>query len=210
MSDNDFVFLACPTDLEDPTPAIDWLWRASSCTGMKDVPCFVAINTKFKAPVGVRTINVEANYPPELAQLATHANSAASHETNAKRYLDARALFCVHRLMSLHPDILRIVLITAQPSECPDLERLLVASPWEPFHWLKRNDHGSDDTRNGLVLFNRLDTRFDVAMDIALDIATTGAIYGLEPYSFGCLLSLSTRSAAVAYSMTAIEQGPAR
>jgi hypothetical protein len=192
-----FAFLACPADLEDPKPAIGWLAQAVGQKGRQNAAQFVAVNAKFKAPFGIRTINVGSNYPTELAQLATHANWARSDPSSPPQYRDAKTLFCLHRFTQAHPDVERIVLITEDLGEDYDLTSLLQNLSSGPFHWHGRDQQKAAKTNIGPIVFNRTNPEADTALNLALDIALTGAIYGLDPYSCEALLNQSISAAAI-------------
>lgn len=197
MSERNFAFLACPADLDDPAPAIDWLLQFVRAQGAKGAARFVAVGTKFKAPQGIRTFNVEADYPVELAQLLTHAHWTRSGQSFPQPYRDALALFCLQRFMQAHPDVTRIVLISGPPAEGYNLAPLLQTAPSRPFHWLERDETKSATTSSVPILFDRASPDFDVALQLALDLALTGAIYGFSPYRFEAFLDQTASAATV-------------
>jgi hypothetical protein len=198
LSECNIAFLACPVDLADPAPAIDWLLQSVGKQGPKNAAKFVAVNTKFKAPHGISTFNAETNYPIELARLATHANWAKTSGLVPQQYRDAQALVCLHRLVQARPDIERIVLIVEHPADSTDPSSLLQSAFSKPFYWFERDEEKSVTTNPGPILFDRTNPNFDAALKLALDIALTGAIYGLDPYSFDALLDQSTSAATMA------------
>ncbi len=191
------AFLGCPADLEDPAPAIDWLSQSVDKLEQRNAVRFLAVNTKFKAPPGLRTINVGTNYPSELALLATHANWTKAYHQGSQQYRDAQALFCLHRFVQAHPDVERIVLIAKDPGGDIDIAPLLETASARPFQWLESNREKSAITSIGPIVFNRSNPDSDTALKLALNIALTGAIYGLDPYSLEALLDQSTSAAAI-------------
>lgn len=191
------AFLACPANLEEPNSAIDWLKQAARQQGQRNVAQFVAVNAKFKAPSGIRTLNVGANYPTELAQLATHANWVRIDEPDLPQHRDAQALYCLHRFIEVHPDVEQIVLMTDNPGEDDDLTLLLQGRPSGPFHWYRHSQQKPGEANIGPIVFDRTHANASAALKMALDIALTGAIYGLDPYSCETLLNQSTDAAAI-------------
>jgi hypothetical protein len=202
LSECNIAFLACPVDLADPAPAIDWLLQSFGKQGPKNAAKFVAVNTKFKAPYGISTFNAETNYPIELARLATHANWAKTSGLVPQQYRDAQALVCLHRLAQARPDIEKVVLIVEDPADSIDLTPLLQSTMSKPFFWLERCQEESVATSPGPILFDRTNPNFDAALKLALDIALTGAIYGLDPYSFEAILDQSADAATLAVFRT--------
>ncbi|MBO9669755.1 MAG: hypothetical protein J7485_04480 [Sphingobium sp.] len=197
MPEPSLAFLACPANLEEPKSAIDWLKQAARQHGQRNAAQFVAVNAKFKAPSGMRTLNIGANYPTELAQLATHANWARTDQADLPQHRDALALYCLHRFIEAHPNVERIVLITESLGEDDDLASLLQGSPSAPFCWQRRDRQEPGDATIGPMVFDRTHADASAVLKMALDIALTGAIYGLDPYSCEAFLNQSTNAATL-------------
>jgi hypothetical protein len=198
LPEGSFALLACPIELENPAPALDWLTLDLGLP-LKRALKFIAVNNKFSAPRGISTVNVETNYPVELARLVTHANwgKSANARLVPPQFRDARALFCLQRLLETHGDIDAVLLIHSKPCKDDDLTRFLQGRSSGPFQWLERETQDMATTSASPILFDRTHAQATEALKLAMDFALTGAIYGIAPYSFEALLDQSTRAAAM-------------
>ena len=197
MSERNFAILVCPLNLEEPSTAVGWLSQFVDQSEFEDVAKFIAVNTKFKAPHGIRTFNLEASYPAELATLTTHANRSRIRSTLPIQYYHARALYCLVRFAEAHPDINRIALITDEFPPDFGLATLMKSSASCAFGSIVSPAQDSSTLVNVPVLFDRRDPAGDLALRIALDLALTGAIYAIAPYSFQNLLHQAAIAAAL-------------
>ncbi|MCW2411753.1 MULTISPECIES: hypothetical protein [unclassified Sphingobium] len=192
MSDRALTFLACPADLDSPAPALGWLARAERLLGRSASHQFVLVSGKVKLPSGMRSFNIEMGYPAEPAHLITHAAWAWSPGRHGPQYRDARALFCLSRFVSQHPEADEIALILGEPGESvspsdggdpPPLAAVLSST---------KDGGGTCD----VILFDRKAPNADIALAIATDMALSGAIYSVEPYSLSALLDEVARATA--------------
>lgn len=192
------AFLACPADFYNPAPALDWLAQISSIKGHRESSLFLAVGTKFTPPSGVRTFNIEAHYPAELAQLATHFAWSSIGETGRLMHRDARALFCLRNFAQAHSDTRHIVLILDGLRKSDMLIDSLEARPAAaPLCCIGQTDQGQSAEGAPALIFDRNHPDAEAALTVALDIALTGAIYGIQPYSLDALLEQMTQGLSI-------------
>lgn len=183
MSETDIAFLSCPTDLDNPGPAVNLLLQMPHA-GMTGTSLFIAAAGKFKAAAKVQTLNVAANYPAEFARLLTLTRWAVPGPTLSAQFHHSQVLMCLRQFVRTYPSFGRVVLLYSATADHEVCDQLLGSEQSGAFTWLLPTEERPQADGPGLIVMNRGYPGADDALDLALDIALSGAIYGLDPYSF--------------------------
>ena len=162
---------------------MDWLLQLPR-RAITNAALFIAATGKFKAATKVQTINVGVNYPAEFATVLTLARWAAPDSALPAQFHHSQALLCLRQFIRTYPSIRKIVLLYSDAPGHEGYEQLIASEQSKAFTWSLPSDGRSNADGSGLIVMNRCRPGADDALDLALDIALSGAIYGLEPYSF--------------------------
>lgn len=170
MSEATLALLACPQDPGNPEVAFDWLPDKVGA----DVRRFLAVTTKTKAPKGVLVINLNAQYPAELARIESQAAIIGAGEMVRAQTCDSYALFSLQRLITSHPEITRVALVRGRMAVEPGELLQAFAAQDQPFCPSAQDP--------AVILFDRNQAGADLVLSLALEIALSGAIYAHTGY----------------------------
>jgi hypothetical protein len=145
---------------------------------------YVVVTGKCDTGERARSFNIEAGYPSEPPFLQTLTAWAEMPVLEDPRFHDAYDLFCLRRLLE-KVDAFECALLLRTESDWTDAWPALMAKlRGQPF--LTCHDSAGADPAG--VLFNLAQPGASRFLDAAWQLFSTGAVYGMSPYSLDSAL----------------------
>jgi hypothetical protein len=148
---------------------------------------FVVTRGKFDAGTAVKTFNIDAGYPAEIAELQSLATMAGQRFRYDDRFRDGYDLFCIRRLLAKHDGFMRLLLMrdpAGLEQAWPDLAKRAASELFAVDGKTGRN-----------VLLNLGEPRCRACLEHAWTLFATGAAYAIAPYSLTTALAVAREAA---------------
>lgn len=174
----------------DPLPSLELLRNVTLPNASK----FLVVTGKFETKE-VKKFNVEADYPPEPAQLKTLAAWAEVNHATDPRWRDGFDLFCLRRILKKNgPFSYAILLRTACGFEggWTELAQKLSDKPFLVFG--RNEDEHSGSTSECNVLFHLEGKHSGELIEEAWQVYASGTVYAFENCSFDIALDTAAES----------------
>ena len=192
MSEPSILLCGPALDADESAVLLDVLRQVTLPNATK----FVATTAKFDAQGVAKTVNVESDYPAELAYLHTLRKWSQIFDVADPRFRDGYDLYCLRRILARQrgSDYAMVLRGAVAPLEArwPQLQRAVEGSLFVTFD--ERSAVGSSAAPTASFLIDLRDERVGAFLDAAMQKYLTGAVYGLTDYSLNRVLSIALAS----------------
>ena len=188
-------------------PALDAEESAASLELLRQVTLpnaskFLVTTGKFDAEGAAKSSNVEADYPPEPAQLQTVLRWAEGAGLTDPRFRDGYDLYCLRRIIARHGGFDHAVILRSGAAgleaRWSELKNSVEGRPFLTFG-------GGASGAGPSLLIDLRDERAVPLLDAACEFYLTGGVYGMDEYSLE--LALQTATDAIEMERTSVEHG---
>lgn len=177
MPDPSLLILGPAFDAGESARSVENLSRVD----LPHTSSFVVTRGKFDAGTVLRTFNIDAGYPAEIAQLQSLATSAGRRFRDDLRFRDGYDLFCIRRLLIRHggSDLLLLLRDPAGLDQVwPDLSERAARNLFAVDHETGRN-----------LVLNLAEPRCRAFLEQAWTLYRTGAVFAIPSYDVATALA---------------------
>lgn len=208
MSEPRILLCGPALDAEESAASLDMLRQVTFPNAVK----FVVTTAKFDAQGVAKCVNVQSDYPAELALLETMLRWSEVGDRGDPRFRDAYDLYCLRRILARHKKGFdyAVVLRGAAANfdeRWPELQRSIEGGLFLTFGDASGIDGASAQVRSFLVDLG--DDRLGAFLEAAWQLFLTGAIYGLANYSLDTAFRIALDSVELGRSVQHADARPA-
>ena len=186
MSEPSILLCGPALNAEESAASLDLLRQVSLPGAAK----YLVTTGKFDAEGAAKAVNVDADYPRETAHLQSLLRWAGIGDLSDPRFRDGYDLYCLRRVLARFKGSDYAVLLrngaAAFEERWPKLEESVRGRVYLIFG-RSSGTRSVNPGKNLLIDLN--DERAAAVLDAAWELYATGAVYGMEDYSFDFALS---------------------
>jgi hypothetical protein len=185
---NSSVLLCGPAlDAKESAASLDILRQVTLPSAAK----FVVTTGKFDAGGAAKTVNVDADYPPDPAYLLTLLRWAEISELADPRFRDGYDLYCLRRILARFKTFDYAVVLREGADRLqerwPDLQRGVGGRLFLTLEKRSPADHMMSTGPS--IVIDLKDDRTPAFLEAVSELYRTGAVYGMEAYTLEGALS---------------------